>query len=185
MLRWRAAAITLLLGAAIGAVCLGLGGRLAMRGFALATARASAFTLRGTLNVMFAGAIAGGLGGVLFVVVGRFLPARIWLRGLVFAGVCYVLATPGFRPPRPLVFALFGPPFVAYGLALAGADEYLARGRRSSIPSGPESWATRLTRWRFNFFPAYRGTGRSEEHTSELQSRLHLVCRLLLEKKKK
>src|SRR5205809_4206502 len=30
------------------------------------------------------------------------------------------------------------------------------------------------------------GTGgtRSEEHTSELQSRLHLVCRLLLEKKK-
>src|SRR3989449_3848982 len=33
---------------------------------------------------------------------------------------------------------------------------------------------------------AYRdGLGRSEEHTSELQSRLHLVCRLLLEKKKK
>src|SRR2546422_4365862 len=37
----------------------------------------------------------------------------------------------------------------------------------------PRSWVT--------------GTGRprSEEHTSELQSRLHLVCRLLLEKKKK
>src|SRR2546422_3669138 len=37
--------------------------------------------------------------------------------------------------------------------------------------------------------PARRMTGdarqRSEEHTSELQSRLHLVCRLLLEKKKK
>src|SRR5256884_6998816 len=30
-----------------------------------------------------------------------------------------------------------------------------------------------------------RPPGRSEEHTSELQSRLHLVCRLLLEKKKK
>src|SRR2546422_3172507 len=29
------------------------------------------------------------------------------------------------------------------------------------------------------------GLMRSEEHTSELQSRLHLVCRLLLEKKKK
>src|SRR5439155_15546511 len=29
------------------------------------------------------------------------------------------------------------------------------------------------------------GLGRSEEHTSELQSRGHLVCRLLLEKKKK
>src|SRR5216684_7495753 len=30
-----------------------------------------------------------------------------------------------------------------------------------------------------------RRARRSEEHTSELQSRLHLVCRLLLEKKKK
>src|SRR5205809_4144395 len=34
-------------------------------------------------------------------------------------------------------------------------------------------------RFVFSRFP------RSEEHTSELQSRLHLVCRLLLEKKKK
>src|SRR3712207_8326616 len=35
--------------------------------------------------------------------------------------------------------------------------------------------------------PAARaaGVGRSEEHTSELQSRQYLVCRLLLEKKKK
>src|SRR2546422_7786963 len=33
--------------------------------------------------------------------------------------------------------------------------------------------------------PALLRPGRSEEHTSELQSRLHLVCRLLLEKKKK
>src|SRR2546422_8196801 len=32
--------------------------------------------------------------------------------------------------------------------------------------------------------PAHTGWRRSEEHTSELQSRLHLVCRLLLEKKK-
>src|SRR2546422_7550097 len=33
--------------------------------------------------------------------------------------------------------------------------------------------------------PTARGLKRSEEHTSELQSRLHLVCRLLLEKKNK
>src|SRR3989442_6752949 len=32
---------------------------------------------------------------------------------------------------------------------------------------------------------SYIDPGRSEEHTSELQSRPHLVCRLLLEKKKK
>src|SRR2546422_3085949 len=33
--------------------------------------------------------------------------------------------------------------------------------------------------------PVIQPADRSEEHTSELQSRLHLVCRLLLEKKKK
>src|SRR2546422_5110900 len=33
--------------------------------------------------------------------------------------------------------------------------------------------------------PSVSAGFRSEEHTSELQSRLHLVCRLLLEKKKK
>src|SRR3989449_8543424 len=33
--------------------------------------------------------------------------------------------------------------------------------------------------------PRFEVRKRSEEHTSELQSRLHLVCRLLLEKKKK
>src|SRR3989449_6275543 len=39
----------------------------------------------------------------------------------------------------------------------------------------------------FQHFPPHKGrvaAGRSEEHTSELQSRLHIVCRLLLEKKK-
>src|SRR6266481_4250571 len=42
-----------------------------------------------------------------------------------------------------------------------------------SLPSVPTSRATRVT------------SARSEEHTSELQSQFHLVCRLLLEKKKK
>src|SRR2546422_3493997 len=48
-------------------------------------------------------------------------------------------------------------------------------GARATSPS--RAWATRS--------PYRRRPTRSEEHTSELQSRLHLVCRLLLEKKKK
>src|SRR6478752_8253709 len=46
---------------------------------------------------------------------------------------------------------------------------------RSSAPPAPRGccWGSRPS------------PPRSEEHTSELQSRLHLVCRLLLEKKKK
>src|SRR5439155_8786760 len=50
----------------------------------------------------------------------------------------------------------------------------------------PNSWRRRAPR---TARPFTRGTAsspsRSEEHTSELQSRGHLVCRLLLEKKKK
>src|SRR3712207_8348796 len=39
--------------------------------------------------------------------------------------------------------------------------------------------------WPYNIFTMVHGRTRSEEHTSELQSRQYLVCRLLLEKKKK
>src|SRR5437870_8258016 len=53
---------------------------------------------------------------------------------------------------------------------------YTARRSRRAPPAGsPPHRAPR----------AGTGTTRSEEHTSELQSRGHLVCRLLLEKKKK
>src|SRR5690554_7487671 len=38
--------------------------------------------------------------------------------------------------------------------------------------------------WRKHFVGVWIEISRSEEHTSELQSRPHLVCRLLLEKKK-
>src|SRR5256884_4249917 len=43
---------------------------------------------------------------------------------------------------------------------------------------------TGLKSYRTEVFKKFPRTDRSEEHTSELQSRLHLVCRLLLEKKK-
>src|SRR3712207_7838800 len=58
----------------------------------------------------------------------------------------------------------------------------------------PDGWKTgpppisRCTIWHRLIWPAETTTAprpRSEEHTSELQSRQYLVCRLLLEKKKK
>src|SRR2546422_5533342 len=45
------------------------------------------------------------------------------------------------------------------------------------------SWEFRPVVRTFEVHPGELYTARSEEHTSELQSRLHLVCRLLLEKK--
>src|SRR5436309_8964647 len=65
--------------------------------------------------------------------------------------------------------------------------------RSGSRATGAGSWAaTRCGRsrprrvWRCpRTMPPARSRRRSEEHTSELQSRENLVCRLLLEKKKK
>src|SRR2546422_4364540 len=64
----------------------------------------------------------------------------------------------------------------------------------TSMPCAPEnSFSARKSNTRLfsfslagrNVRPRVAAFQRSEEHTSELQSRLHLVCRLLLEKKKK
>src|SRR5690348_18224409 len=48
------------------------------------------------------------------------------------------------------------------------------------------SWALLIPVFAFtiNILGTMKGNWRSEEHTSELQSPVHLVCRLLLEKKK-
>src|SRR5438876_3726561 len=43
---------------------------------------------------------------------------------------------------------------------------------------------TKLAHWAIGGVMALATAARSEEHTSELQSPVHLVCRLLLEKKK-
>src|SRR5438477_6442674 len=62
-------------------------------------------------------------------------------------------------------------------------------GEGSGPPSGTSHpWSTRCRRtrrgWRSAAGPRSPLRSRSEEHTSELQSHVNLVCRLLLEKKK-
>src|SRR2546422_8426985 len=69
------------------------------------------------------------------------------------------------RPPRSTLF-----PYTTLFRSLRGDRGARARARRRP---GSDRWG------------GAHGHPRSEEHTSELQSRLHLVCRLLLEKKKK
>jgi hypothetical protein len=127
---FRRLATAVALGAGAGALFLGVGGRLVMHAFAVATAGSGRFTLGGSLSVVLAGAIAGAIGGILLVVIERFLPERRWLRGTLFAAACYLIATHGFRPPQPLVFALFAPTFLAYGMALEWWWERIAPSHR-------------------------------------------------------
>src|SRR2546429_3292754 len=78
------------------------------------------------------------------------------------------------RPPRSTLFpytTLFRSATVSYTWSKTLTDS-------SALGANPDNWRDR----RYNYGVA--DFDRSEEHTSELQSRLHLVCRLLLEKKK-
>src|SRR2546430_11003614 len=72
------------------------------------------------------------------------------------------------RPPRSTLF-----PYTTLFRSLSGWSGYLAGGARD----------VRHALRHFRAAEIRRG-GRSEEHTSELQSQSNLVCRLLLEKKK-
>src|SRR2546422_8122808 len=95
------------------------------------------------------------------------------------------------RPPRSTLFpytTLFRSRFLKTGAEAVAAAVRLARvatGRERVLGCGYHGWLD----WSQGGegVPAFAagGDARSEEHTSELQSRLHLVCRLLLGKKKK
>src|SRR2546422_4349189 len=91
------------------------------------------------------------------------------------------------RPPRSTLFpytTLFRSP------EYAPNHLFVRGGRRARIVFAADTMHVRrgdghMVEQRLACHPIVAGSIRSEEHTSELQSRLHLVCRLLLEKKKK
>src|SRR5256885_5115120 len=67
------------------------------------------------------------------------------------------------RPPRSTLF-----PYTTLFRSYRHREAHISLASRTAAPAGPLG----------------RAAGRSEEHTSELQSPCNLVCRLLLEKKK-
>src|SRR3712207_8814386 len=89
------------------------------------------------------------------------------------------------RPPRSTLFpytTLFrsgAEPCAAW--AMQRSSDALIEG---AMPREPASSPAMSDRMSPNMFSATTTSKRSEEHTSELQSRQYLVCRLLLEKKK-
>src|SRR2546422_3289784 len=89
------------------------------------------------------------------------------------------------RPPRSTLFP-YTTLFRSHRRAARSGAEH-DRSQPSAARSGrDQTSAVRHAPPRPSRYPAVEvAPDRSEEHTSELQSRLHLVCRLLLEKKKK
>src|SRR2546429_6137170 len=79
------------------------------------------------------------------------------------------------RPPRSTLF-----PYTTL-FRSRSVDQGRWSGAKGAVGAG---WRPQRRPERGRAAPRRAGP-RSEEHTSELQSRLHLVCRLLLEKKKK
>src|SRR2546422_8636969 len=90
------------------------------------------------------------------------------------------------RPPRSTLFpytTLFRSPARAVGdfaTVAGGHRHWRPQDADSGQPAGLAAAGGEL-----HWADDHARQSRSEEHTSELQSRLHLVCRLLLEKKKK
>src|SRR5439155_22576615 len=82
------------------------------------------------------------------------------------------------RPPRSTLFPYTTLFRSERGAAGATRALRLPRTRRPAVPTSVDPGPNAGSTWSSSSSP------RSEEHTSELQSRGHLVCRLLLEKKK-
>src|SRR3989442_10895756 len=88
------------------------------------------------------------------------------------------------NPPQNRTTFISGPPLDGRPYPKAVKQEVCAR-RRARHPFSRCGDATLRRRDARPSHAFLRQRDRSEEHTSELQSRPHLVCRLLLEKKKK
>src|SRR3712207_7711722 len=80
------------------------------------------------------------------------------------------------RPPRSTLFP-YTTLFRSVGAGFHGGQPVLVGDQGNQFPGHPSGVEVPVG--------DQQGAARSEEHTSELQSRQYLVCRLLLEKKKK
>jgi len=150
-LNWlRAAATGILAGGLAGFVVGGVGGRLAMRLVVLATSRFPAQSPEGTLLIVFMGTVLGATGGLLYVVLRRWLPPSPLARRLSYA--LLLLAGPGVaffiegifhadselrEGPVLLGVGLFSLLILAYGLAVAGLVEWLDVHLPAAMPHRP------------------------------------------------
>jgi hypothetical protein len=111
----------LLLGAGVGLVVLGVGGRIAMRAIALAGNTPPGFTVGGTATVVLLGAASGAGGGLLYTLLHLLVPRPRLVRSALFGLALVLLTLRGLRPIQPLALNWFMPLALAYGAIVDGA----------------------------------------------------------------
>jgi hypothetical protein len=104
-------------------IILGIGGRLAMRVIALQERTAAAFTVQGTITVVLLGIVSGITGGVVQILLLRFLPHAHWVRRALFATFLLLITLRGLRPANTLSLSLFLPLVLVYGVLVAALLE--------------------------------------------------------------
>lgn len=108
----------LLLGVIIGAVVLGMGGRIAMRGIAVLSDAPPGFSAGGSVTVVLLGAVSGLVGALILVALRFFLAGRWLLQTILFYAVLVLITLRGLRPLDSQRVFLFLPLVLVYGVLL-------------------------------------------------------------------
>ena len=119
-----------LLGLGIGALILGIGGRIAMRGIVVIAGGTPGFSWGGSLTVVLLGLLSGLAGALVLVGVRFLLPARPVVRGTLFWAFLIFAAMRGLHPLDPHRLLLFMPLILLYGITLQVLWCQVASGRR-------------------------------------------------------
>lgn len=120
-----------LIGAVIGLVILGAGGRVAMYFIARSNGAPGAWTLGGTITVVLMGGLSGVVGGVLHLIARWMTGNRASLRRILYIVVMLLITWRGVSPPSLVSVALFFPLVLCFILAIEAAWSRL--GSRSAI----------------------------------------------------
>ncbi len=131
----RHALIGLFAGGVIGAVVLGVGGRLVMRVVVIMAGGSAGFSVGGTLEVVTFGVLVGAVAGVGYLALRHVIPGHPALKGLIFGVLVYgaLLLIPfesknaaaGFPDLLGAIVLMFGVLMVVFGTLLSLTIERL------------------------------------------------------------
>jgi hypothetical protein len=131
-----------LLGAVLGTIFLGVGGRAAMRVIAVAQGAATGFSLGGSGTVVFLGTVAGIAAGLIYAICRQALKSHVWWARLAFGVILLAIVLRGLRPIDGQRLLIFLPLFVLFSLAL---DRLWQKGAFATIPRPIQSEPKRAT----------------------------------------